>query len=252
MPVIVAGGDPVVVLYVWSETTGLFSQQTTLTGMGGNTFYPTIQGTGDAILQCFFGPLTDPIFGGVQGPIPTGGAFPGVLARTGNGVFTKLSSGSAFNYGSAVPSGNVVSFETIYGMTQTPDGWANGSWFFEVQILGTDVFSNLMGCGWGLQYNGGAGMDANYWANNGQYGATNPNGGALVKTGGINDFTPTFAAQGDVLATGTGIVLGEGSLFGAAIFMPPFIETTIFDPQQLVQVSMPCMPCCPIDACIPR
>lgn len=239
--------DPLITLYI-TDTLGLTSRTYTLTGMAGNTFFPTIQGSGDAELFVQFGPLVDPLFGLPAPGVPLG-PFPGVIAPDGS--FAKLSSGAAFNFGSATLIGDVgVSFPTVYGMTQSPTGYASGAWFFQATVISVDVFSSNHGIGWGRAYNGGAGLDPNHWAFNGGYAGADPNGGGMIHAGGFNTYTPTMGTQGVARETFAGRHMGVGSTFGAAIFLPAFVNLATFDPQKLVPVDMPCLPCCPIDACL--
>jgi len=243
--------DPVVRLYA-TTILGTVERTATLTGMAGDTFYPTIQGTGDAVLSVSFGPLVDPIFG-LPAPGVPAGVFPGVVAANGAG-FSKLSPGAQFNFGSAALIGDVgVQFPTSYGLTQSPDGVSQGSWFFQATVQSVDIFSSLYGIGWGRVYGGGGAgkMDPNAWVGNGAYNGSDPNGGALIFTGGFNTYIPHFGAQGVALpAAPPGNSMGVLSTFGAAIFLPPFVNLYQFDPAKLIAVDMPCIPCCPWDACL--
>lgn len=235
--------DPVVTLFI-IDVLGSFSVTTTLTGMAGIKLYPTIQGSGDAVLACYFGPLSDPNTGDIAPGLPAG-FFPGVLADNLQG-FTSLSPGAAFNYGSAHLIGDAgVSFPTVYGLTQTPDGWNTGRWLFIAEVIGVDVFSTDFGLGWGIAYNGGAGLDPNQWLSNGRASGASANGGAIIAAGGFNTYTPTFGAQGVQLAQPTGRHMGTLTQFGAAIAMDPPPPMHAYDPQKLVPQFMPCVPCCP-------
>jgi len=239
--------DPIITLYI-TDVLGLTSRSYTLTGMAGDTFFPTIQGTGDVTLSCEFGPLVDPTTGIPISGVPLG-PFPGVMAA--DGTPAKLSGGAAFNFGSASLIGDTgVSFPTAYGMTQSPTGWANGAWYFQATVIGLDIFSGNFGIGWGRAYNGGAGLDPNHWAFNGGYSGADNNGGGMMHCSGFNTFTPSFGTQGVLRDTLVGRHMGVGTIFGAAIFLPAFVELTTYDPQRLIPVTMPCIPCCPTDACL--
>ena len=237
--------DPVVVLFI-DTILGYHSRTVTLTGMSGIKMFPTIHGSGDASLNCYFGPLLDPFTLDPAAGLPNG-FFPGVANNAGTG-FSQIAGGATYLAGSAVHNGNLVSFPTTPGMAQVPDGWTQGSWMFCTVVSGLDVFSTHFGCGWACEYGGGGAgkLDPNFWLSNGQKNSTDVNGGALIYTGGFNTFHPTFAAQGNVIEIANSYSMGINSTIGAAILLDPPVTLATYDPQKLIQQNLPCVPCCPV------
>lgn len=234
--------DPIVTLFC-TNGVNRKSETVQLTGMAGLEMFPTIQGTGDAFLEVYLGPLQNML---TLDPLPNvpAGFFPGVTDGEG---FAVLSPGAAFNFGSSNVLNDVgVSFPTSYGMCQCPVGKTHGRWSFMAVVGAVDLFSNQFGIGWGQAYAGGAGMQPTFWEGQGQYGPGNPNGGANIVCGGFNTYLPTFGAQGVVLGAGAFNMGITGSIFVASIDLDPPVDLASYDPQKLIPQIMPCVPCCPV------
>jgi hypothetical protein len=130
-----------------------------------------------------------------------------------------------------------VTFPSAPGLVQTKGGVNAGRYYFEYEIFGYDIFSNLTGAGVAR-----AGLNLAAWFNAGKFSVADANGGGQIVGGSIvNSFLAGFNANG---AAGPNIGLApQSTIVGVAVIVTPEFVPSLYNAQQLQPVPMVCLPC---------
>jgi hypothetical protein len=200
-----------------------------LSAMDGSTWYPTVQGTGDAGITLNAGAT------GFTGTVPAGFTA-GWPASVG---FTTLDPAKV--YGSATLGGGNLhaGFPNTPGMAQAVDGKTTGKFYFELVNPTGDIFSGRWGGGVGVDYT--AGGNFNFWINDGSFTTGNLDGGALI--GGqtlVHALSSLFARGATAAADVFNFAANVGNIAGVAIHIVPAIppDAAVLNLDNLVVTSL--------------
>jgi hypothetical protein len=191
-----------------------------LAALAGQTFYATVQGTGDAGITLNAG--QSPFVGSVPAGYTSG------LPHSGGG-FTTLDPSKRFGSATLSAGNTKGNFPASPGMVQSVDGYSTGQYYFELASPTTDIFSADWGGGMGKNYT--AGGDMNSWFSFGAFNITDLNGGAVV--GGqtlVNNISAIGALGVDVVPNAFNFAGNSGFVVGVAISLSiPVTNATMAD-----------------------
>lgn len=207
-------------------------------------FLPCMAGVSDGAVACNFGGGYDPCWiphlpgKNFIGEVPDG-FLPGWPGPDGTPTKLDFSTkqGSATEY---LPGPNTVSFNTTVGaVATTGPGVLYGNYYFEIAVVGVDIFTQGIGGGVGVLPEGV--WDATHWIGGG-VNAGNPYGGVIARSGGIgNGRTSVYTFERLTIPESNCLNLSLYAALGFAVSIRfPTTPLATFHP-----VPVPCVPCCP-------
>jgi hypothetical protein len=199
-----------------------------LNGCAGQPMIPTLNASNAQLTI-----RTQPPFIGTppDGLVP---GWPALDGSRGSPLDTSTAGGSATS-----TSGYVMDTAASPGFMQVTDAYIFGAFYFEIEVTATNIFSGLLGGGVARRF---PGLDYNQWVFDGRYSATDTNGGAI----GLTNSWPTFTL--DIGAEGSDLYPAFATLTQGDVLCVQFraFPQYPFYPANLVPVSLPCVPCCPL------